>query len=155
MADSFLLIPRLGDKTALDLFRTIHKKHASQNFNVSIAGLPTINLSNAADAELVNRIDATSSFVIGRIGIHYNHFSAEYIRGGNVNPPSALYDQIKFTYADNQQNALPNKDRLDIVQLINERVGPSPMAGMFSPQSTKGLDDLAGLYRSTVLRLLD
>lgn len=74
----------------------------------------------------------------------------EYLRGSNGSP---LFDEIKFTQPDNQQAALPTADRLNLIQIINDAVGPAPLAGMFATQQTKGLSDVETLYRSTVLRL--
>jgi hypothetical protein len=150
---NILMIPRLDDKALLDLFRSIQNKQKPNLFNVMVSGLPNINFLDVNEAKSIARVDSSSSFVISKVSFNYPGFHIEYTRGGSTSPFSPLYDEIKFTHPDHQQSALPVSGRLDVLQIINDTVGPSPMAGMFAPQSTRGLDDLEALYRSTVLRL--
>jgi hypothetical protein len=150
---SSLTTPRLDDKTSLDLFRKVSATGKPQNFYVNISALPSIDALKGSDSNLLKEVDSVSSFLISRIQINYPGLTIEYIRGGSAAPPSAIYDEVKFSQHDNQQNALPSQDRIKIIKMINEVVGPSPMAGMFAQQSSGGLSDLEGLYRSTVLRL--
>jgi hypothetical protein len=152
MADQVYVIPRLDDKSVLDLFRAVITKHRPDGCKIEPAGLRTLNfLSPSKDEQqILDRLDSTASFIISRIYANYKGLQVAYMRGGEK--PSSIFDEIKVIRRDDQ-NAIDPNVGLDIISLLADKVGLRNAGALLVQQQGGRLDDLDALYQSTVLRL--
>jgi hypothetical protein len=155
MANKTYVIPRLDDARVLAIFRAVIEKHPPNQCTIDPVGLHGISLlkPNDEQKELLKLLDSSQSFSIATVAMSHRGLRINYSRGADsVNGPSSLFDSITANRAD-EQNEIPQKDRLEIIDLILKGAGFVSEGPMVREGQARSLDELDALYRSTVLRL--
>ena len=152
MPDITLTVPRLDDASIVRLFRDIATQFKPFDCSASLIAINvTINLNANQPSQLLELVTKQNSFALHSAHASFRQLILRWWRGGeNKNNP--WFDEVKFQRVE-QQNQGPefsDVERLELINFVNERLGPSvppPQPGAI------GLNDVEALYRSTILKL--
>lgn len=154
MANTTSVIPRLDDKTALELFRELQSKSKPKALTLQATGLDQLDI--LAPDESVNKLVADlsqgNSYLITRIAASYSHFSIVYLRNQDPARLSAFYDEIQINHTENQSGGLDRLQRLALVQHVNSKISLGNVHRR-DEVAAKSIEDLQTIYHSTILNL--
>jgi len=156
MASLISVVPRLDDKTALEIFRALESSCKPQGMTLDAVGMDHVNLlaANENGKDVLTRLERSNSFLVTQILLTYPRFSIQYVRNQDPSRISPFYDEIKIN--QDQQNTnhhiLDQKQRLALIDLLNSKI---TLGNVYrrDKRASSSVDDIQSIYHSTVLKL--
>lgn len=154
MANTTSVVPRLDDKAVLSIFRGLDAKFQSGGSFVNITGLDQIDLRapEGPSKELIDQLDKAGSYLIHSATANFQNLNINYYRAGaDQSRPRPYNDEFRV---DHNNNSGPDPlRRIAILQFLNERVLLVPASASPLADEPTSMQNLEGIYRSTVLKL--
>ncbi len=151
-----LKIPRASDHAVIECFKEIGEKHNVQNASISALAIGNIGSVNlfSSENEDYKTILKHNSMLIETSTIVVSGLSVAYHRGGQYQPQekSPIFDEIVFNW-NPQQSTLSNSDRLNIVNLINQKLKAFEPGRFVDSGLSEEQSQLLSIHNSTLERL--
>jgi hypothetical protein len=153
MANITSVIPRLDDKTVLDIFTELQSLCTPQSMSLQAAGMDSMNLLASDDPSkgALAALQGSNSFLITRLNVSYHNFNVYYIRNQEPNRLSPFYDEIQISHNEGQ-GGLAQAQRIALIEHLNARVGLGNISRR-EEYAAKSIEDLQNIYHSTILKL--
>jgi hypothetical protein len=152
MTNQIIKVPRLSDNTIIDLFTEMSRNYGMSDINLDLGAAGTILLKVSDNLEVPELLQKATSTLIQSTSFNLPGFNISYRRGGNQEPKSPIYDDVTFSY-NQQQSKLTSENRLEIIAKFSDHLGS------FDPKRTlqSGLNEeqqqLLAIHSSTLERL--
>lgn len=155
MSTERIKIPRTSDRTVERVFRALGTKYAVQQAHVTALGFSPIGAVSlvAEPAEDWKVLLEHDSYLIESMHLQVAGMTVVFARGGQYPPEgkSPIFDEIVFN--QNSQQPGTNKDRLDIVAVINREFRPFEPDRVITGAPTVEQGQLLAMHQSTLERL--
>jgi len=111
MANTTRLVPRLDDKTVLDIVFGIIEKFPPQGSHLNTTGLDQIDLRAAGRTNpLIVQLDKPGSYLITNASLNFENFNIHYYRSGtDQNHPRPYNDEFRIDHNNNVGGLEPSK----------------------------------------------
>lgn len=149
-------IPRASDTAIIDCFKKIGKEYDTHNIRVSALAsinIGEVNLSSNENADFEALLKHKST-LIALCSLQVKGLNITYHRGGQYEPQdkSPIFDEILLKW-NTQQGNLSNKDKLNIVFVINSELKAFEPGRFVNSGLSEEQSQLLSIHSSTLDRL--
>src|SRR5262249_52173576 len=103
MANTTSVIPRLDDKTVLEIFRELQEACKPNGMSLQATGIDSVDLLSPDESakSVLLRLAVPNSHLITFVSLNYPNFNVNYVRNQDPNRLSPFYDEIRIDHNQN------------------------------------------------------